>query len=59
MGMAAARRLLAQILDGVTFNEPVIMPVSLVVRSSTGKPPKHVRTPAVTAHAPLAHGPAG
>jgi LacI family transcriptional regulator len=59
MGMAAARRLLAQILDGVTFNEPIIMPVTLVVRSSTGKPPAHVRTPAVTAHAPLAQGPAG
>lgn len=36
MGMAAAERLLAQILGGSSLDEPTILPVSLVVRESTG-----------------------
>jgi LacI family transcriptional regulator, galactose operon repressor len=39
MGMTAGQRLLARILDGATFEEPVILPVTLVVRESTGPAP--------------------
>lgn len=35
MGIAAAERLLAQILDGTTLTEPAILPVTLIVRDST------------------------
>lgn len=35
MGMAAAERLLAQILDGAQPSEPAILPVTLIVRDST------------------------
>jgi LacI family transcriptional regulator len=45
MGMAAAERLLARIMDGTTFEEPVILPVTLSVRESTGPAPTDGRKP--------------
>ncbi len=50
MGMAAAERLLAQILGGAAFTEPVIVPVTLIVRDSSGPPPARGAQPA-TRHA--------
>jgi LacI family transcriptional regulator len=50
MGMAAAERLLAQILGGAAFTEPVILPVTLIVRDSSGPPPARGAQPA-TRHA--------
>lgn len=41
MGMVAGERLLARILDGATFEEPVILPVALEVRESSGPAPRH------------------
>lgn len=41
MGMAAARRLLAQILGEPDPTEPLVVPVTLVVRASTGPASKH------------------
>ncbi len=35
MGIAAAERLLTQILDGTSLSEPTILPVTLIVRGST------------------------
>ena len=46
MGMAAGERLLARILDGVTFEEPVVLPVTLAVRESSGPAPAHRKAPA-------------
>lgn len=48
MGAAAAERLLGQLLGQEVSSEPVVMPVMLVVRESTGPaPPSHERnTPA-------------
>jgi LacI family transcriptional regulator len=40
MGMAAAGRLLAQLLGEASFKEPVILPVTLIVRGSTGAAPR-------------------
>ena len=45
MGMAAAERLLAQIQGRTSFHEPVIVPVTLTVRGSTGPAPKRTRKP--------------
>lgn len=45
MGMAAAERLLAQIQGRTAFNDPVIVPVTLLVRGSTGPAPKRIRKP--------------
>jgi len=45
MGMAAAERLLAQIQGRMAFNDPVIVPVTLLVRGSTGPAPKRIRKP--------------
>jgi LacI family transcriptional regulator len=39
MGRAAAERLLAQITSGMVAPEPLVMPVELVVRQSTGPVP--------------------
>jgi LacI family transcriptional regulator len=39
MGKAAAERLLAQITSGMAASEPLVMPVELVVRQSTGPAP--------------------
>lgn len=39
MGRAAAERLLAQITSGATSPEPLVIPVELVVRQSTGPAP--------------------
>ena len=46
MGMAAAERLLAQIQHRAVFNEPVIMPVTLIARGSSGPAPTRARKPA-------------
>jgi LacI family transcriptional regulator len=43
MGMAAAERLLAQIQGRTVFNEPVVVPVTLIARASTGPAPTHAR----------------
>lgn len=45
MGMAAAERLLAQIQHRAVFNEPVIMPVTLIARGSSGPAPTRARKP--------------
>jgi len=39
MGRAAAERLLAQITSGHAALEPLVMPVELVIRQSTGPAP--------------------
>jgi LacI family transcriptional regulator len=57
MGMMAAQRLLAQILGGTVFNEPIIMPVSLIVRDSSGPVPARDRQPTTRLGAPTAHSP--
>jgi LacI family transcriptional regulator len=59
MGMAAARRLLALILDGATFSEPVIIPVTLVVRGSTSNPPVRATAATARAHDAPTHAPDG
>ncbi len=59
MGVAAARRLLAQILDGAAFSEPVIVPVTLVVRGSTGRPPARGSTMTARPRAARTRGPDG
>ncbi len=43
MGMAAAGRLLAQILGSSEFTEPVVLPVTLIVRGSTGPAPVRLK----------------
>ncbi|HLZ24221.1 MAG TPA: LacI family DNA-binding transcriptional regulator [Ktedonobacterales bacterium] len=43
MGRAAADRLLAQVLGEATFSEPMILPVTLVVRESSARAPARSR----------------
>jgi LacI family transcriptional regulator len=52
MGMAAAERLLAQIQGRTTFAEPVIMPVTLMARGSTGPAPLRRKEPAPSRRLP-------
>ncbi len=58
MGMAAAERLLSQLEGRTTFSEPVIMPVTLMARGSTGPAPTRARRPASKrgASAPASNG---
>jgi LacI family transcriptional regulator len=53
MGTAAAERLLARIQDGATFDEPVVLPVTLNVRESSGLVPAHRPKPSLTPGAAL------
>jgi LacI family transcriptional regulator len=41
MGARAAERLLAMVVDGVTPEAPLLMPLTLIVRQSTGPAPSH------------------
>jgi LacI family transcriptional regulator len=59
MGMMAAQRLLAQILDGAVFHEPVIMPVSLIARDSSGPVPARYRRSVTRLGASIEHDPDG
>ena len=40
MGARAAERLLAMVVDGVAPEAPLLMPVTLIVRQSTGPAPR-------------------
>jgi LacI family transcriptional regulator, galactose operon repressor len=59
MGMMAAQRLLAQILDGTVFHEPVIVPVSLIARDSSGPVPARYRRSVTRPGASMEHDPDG
>jgi DNA-binding LacI/PurR family transcriptional regulator len=41
MGAAAAERLLAMVVEGIVPERPLLLPVTLIARQSTGPAPKH------------------